>query len=135
MKAAGLAAGALLGLAAPALAEPWGLAATPAPCAALEALVIFGLIDAGLGGDTTEYTGIVASGSGQRCLAWLDSLGFGDGIRLDACSDVFEQLNAKGLPRGFGRTDEEVIREILSAQVESDCTDLAFDLRTDETQD
>ena len=131
MRVAALAAGALV-LAAPAMAKPWGLTGSPTACAALESLVSFGLVDGGLGGDTNEFSGIVASGDGQRCLAWLDNYGFGDGMRLRSCRDTFDRLNAQGLPDGFDKSDEEVIRDVLSAQVEDDCEDLAFEVKTED---
>jgi hypothetical protein len=134
MRVAGLAAGALA-LAGPAMAEPWGLTGTPTACAALESLVIFGLVDGGLGGDTHEFSAIVAGANGQRCLAWLDNYGFGDGMRLPACREAFDTLNAQGLPRGFGRSDAEVVGILLSAQFESDCADLAFEFRTEDADD
>jgi hypothetical protein len=131
MRVAALAVGTLV-LAAPAMAKPWGLTGSPTACAALESLVIFGLVDGGLGGDTNEFSGIVASGDGQRCLAWLDNYGFGDGMRLRACRDAFDRLNAQGLPEGFEKSDEKVIRDILSAQVEDECEDLTFEVKTDD---
>jgi hypothetical protein len=130
MKVAGLAAGTMLLAAAAATAGPWGLTGRPVPCAALESLVVFGLVDGGIGGDTTGFSGIVAAGDGQRCLAWLDSYGFGDGMRLRACRETFDKLNAEGLPPGFDRDEAEVIRDLLSAQVQSDCVAIDASLRS-----
>ncbi len=101
MKVAVWAAGAMVLAAGAVQAEPWGLMGSPVECAALESLVVFGMIDGGIGGDTTELTDVVNSGDGQSCLAWLDSYGMGDGMRLDSCREAFDLLNANGLPNGW----------------------------------
>jgi hypothetical protein len=128
MKVTPIAAGIMI-LAASAMADPWALTGKPTACAALESLVVFGLVDGGIGGDTNDFTAVVSTGDRQRCLAWLDSYGFGDGIRLQACRDTFDTLNAEGLPENSSLSDAEAIREILSAQNDDDCTGLASELK------
>jgi hypothetical protein len=111
--------------AGPVLAEPWGLMATPVECAALESLVVFGMVDGGPGGDTTEFSAVVESANAQRCVAWLDSYGMGEGMRLESCRAAFDLLNRNGSPAG---TEQDLFREVLSPQYESACDDLLIDL-------
>jgi hypothetical protein len=119
---------ALVVAACPLRAETWGLTAVPTECAALESLVVFGMVDGGPGGDTTEFSAVVAAGNAQRCIAWLDSYGVGDGMRLDSCRQAFDLLNANGLPDWLDGTEPEFIREVLSPQYEGACDDLLIDL-------
>ena len=122
-----MAAGAVL-LAAPLVAEPWGLVDVPVECGALESLVVFGLVDGGPGGDTTEFSAVVMSGDRQRCVAWLDNYGLGDGMRLESCREAFGLLNANGLPEWLLGSEPDVIRDVLSPQYEGACEDMVFDL-------
>ena len=128
MKFAMWAAGAMVLAAGGVQAEPWGLMGSPVECAALESLVVFGLIDGGIGGDTTELTNVVNSGDGQSCLAWLDSYGMGDGMRLESCREAFGLLNANGLPEWLAGAEADFIRDILTPQYEAACDDMVFDL-------
>jgi hypothetical protein len=111
-------------LAGPAVAEPWGLTAKPLECAALESLVMFGMVDEGPGNDTREMSGVVGSGDRARCMAWLDSFGLGDGMRLESCRAAFERLSAEGLPNRRNGTEPDVIRDVLSPQYDMACDDM-----------
>ena len=57
--------------------ESLGLLARRIDCAALESLVVFGLIDGGIGGDTTELTALLDQGDGPACMVRLTEYGFG----------------------------------------------------------
>ncbi len=86
------------------------------------------MIDGGIGGDTTELTDVVNSGDGQSCLAWLDSYGMGDGMRLDSCREAFDLLNANGLPEWLAGAEPDFIRDVLTPQYDAACDDMVFDL-------
>lgn len=80
-----------------AAAQGLGLTAPTPECRALESLVVFGLIDGGAGGDTSELTAVVESGDSALCLEWLESYGY-PGMWNPDCAAAFEHLNDNGLP-------------------------------------
>lgn len=127
MKWVGLAAVAVC-VGAAATAEPWGLMAAPTECAALESLVVFGLVDGGPDGDTTEFSAVVNSGDGAWCLEWLDAYALGEGMRIASCREAFDLLNANGLPEWLAGAEGEFIVDILTPQYAEACADMVFDL-------
>jgi hypothetical protein len=115
-------------LAAPAAAEPWGLMASPTECAALESLVVFGLVDGGPDGDTTAFSEAVFSGDGSLCQDWLDDYGLGEGMRIASCREAFDLLNANGLPEWLAGAEPDFIVDLLTPQYAESCADMVFDL-------
>ncbi len=108
--------------------EPLGLMSSPIECAALESLVVFGLIDGGIGGDTTELTQLLNRGDGEVCLARLWDYGYGSGFLENDCRTAFDVLS-----RGwFGPTDEmsivDAIALILAPPAKTTCDDILFDM-------
>jgi hypothetical protein len=115
-------------VATPALSEPWGLSATPTECAALESLVVFGLVDGGPDGDTTAFTAVVRSGDPLQCQVWLDGYGLGEGMRIESCREAFDLLNANGLPEWQVGSEPGFIEDLLTPQYADACADMIFDL-------
>lgn len=123
----GVTAVVLLLAAGPALAQGWGLRAPTVECQALESLVVFGLVDGGEGGDTTEFTAVVDSGDVGLCLDWLDAYGF-PGMTDPACVETFAVLSQNGLPEWLAGEEAAFIVDILSPMSPTACSDMLFDL-------
>jgi hypothetical protein len=115
-------------LAAPVMAEPWGLRATPVECAALESLVVFGLVDGGQDGDTSAFSAVVEAGDGALCQEWLDAYGMGDGMWEGDCREAFALLNANGLPEWLAGEEPAFIMDVLVPPYVGSCADMVFDL-------
>ena len=122
-----LAALALTVASGPALAEGWGLRAPTTECRALESLVVFGLIDGGAGGDTTDITRVVDSGDVGLCLDWLGSYGF-PGMTDPGCVEAFDVLSRNGLPEWLMGEEPSYIVAILSPMSAAACGEMLVDL-------
>lgn len=109
-------------------AQGLGLMATPAECAALESLVVYGLIDGGIDGDTTVLTGIVQSGDGAICLEELGRYGFGAGFGDEDCVVAWDVLMRNGLPEWVADQIPTFIATILQPASAQDCDDMLFEL-------
>ncbi len=120
---------ALVGLlAVPVHAEGLGLMAIPAQCAALESLVVFGLIDGGIGGDTAELTAVVDGADPVLCQSWLDDYGYGAGFADEDCATAWDVLARNGLPEEMMSEVPTFITTILSPASAQDCDDMLFEL-------
>ncbi len=84
-------------------------------CEALGLLVEFGMVDGGEGGDTGEFTAVVASGDAELCGDWLSGYGYGTaGIVLPECAEVIRQVGADGFaealwPEAAGMIDTALV--------------------------
>ena len=125
----GLAAGVILSLGAAgvAAAEGWGLMSPVAECAALESLVVFGLIDGGEGGDTSELSAVVEAGDPGLCLEWLESYGY-PGLYDADCVEAFALMSFNGLPEWLAGEEPTYITEILAPHGPEICANMLFDL-------
>ena len=112
----------------PVYAEGLGLMASPAQCAALESLVVFGLIDGGEDGDTSELTAVVDAGDPAVCQSWLDDYGFGTGFADEDCAVAWDVLARNGLPEEMAAEIPTYITNILSPISAQVCDDALFDL-------
>lgn len=83
---------------APALSQERFLRAPQVECAALEALVVFGLIDGGPGGDTAELSALVDSGDVGACTLGLEAHGYGEGLLDESCFGAMELMAVHGPP-------------------------------------
>ncbi len=124
--------GAVLGLMAGTIgqmvaAEGLGLRSVPVECAALESLVVYGLIDGGEGGDTTELTGVVDAGDGALCLDWLDGYGYAGGFADEDCATAFE-IFARDWPGMDDAETQSIIVGLLTPDSAQFCDDMLFDL-------
>jgi hypothetical protein len=102
--------------------------ATPTECAALESLVVFGLVDGGPDGDTTEFSAVVGAGDAGWCVEWLDGYGMGEGMRRADCREAFDILNANGLPEWLWGEEPAFITDILMPPYAGSCAEMVFDL-------
>ncbi len=80
-------------------AEPW-LQAVPLECAALEAVVSFGLTAEAA--DLSVLEGVVQGGDGGACATELTALGFDDGLDNPVCRQALELFAALGPPSPEG---------------------------------
>jgi hypothetical protein len=80
-------------------AEPW-LQAVPLECAALEAVISFGL--AADSGNISVLEGLLQDGDGAACASELAALGFGEGLNNPVCRQALELFAAFGPPSPEG---------------------------------
>ncbi len=104
---------ALLLPASPVLAQDAFLSGTPVECAALEALVVYGLIDGGEGGDTSELGQIVENSDGRACFFELETYGYAAGLMDDTCEAGMEIIAAYGAPEDWELTSTEIVSGVL----------------------
>lgn len=67
-------------------------------CHALESLVVWGLIDGGEGGDTSELSATVDAGVGGVCMEWLASYGPTEGLWTPDCAALMGVIAADAFP-------------------------------------
>jgi hypothetical protein len=65
-------------------------------CPALESLVVWGLIDGGEGGDTTELSAVLDTGDGRLCLDMLTGYGLVDGLFIPDCAALMGVIAVEG---------------------------------------
>lgn len=92
--------------------------APPPACDALAALVEWGLMDGGEGGDTTELSALVRGGDEALCRARLDGTGHGSGLDDPACLEAFAAFRAEGPPPGEAAPPPLLLERILGGEVE-----------------
>jgi hypothetical protein len=122
-----LIAGALTLAAGAAGAQGWGLMGPTVECRGLESLVVFGLIDGGEGGDTSEISDVIAYGDSALCLEWLDSYGY-PGLYNPDCAQAFDILSTNGLPEWLAGAETDFVRDLLAPFAPDSCANLLFDL-------
>jgi hypothetical protein len=124
--------GVLVALAAsPAAAESWGLMAPTVECRGLESLVVFGLIDGGEGGDTSELTAVVESGDSELCLEWLESYEY-PGLWNPDCAMAFDVLSTNGLPEWLAGEEVAYLTDILAPWAPDTCANMLIDMTAGE---
>jgi hypothetical protein len=104
-----------------------GLQGSPAQCAALESLVVYGLIDGGIDGDTTELTAVVNAGGARECQIWLNGYGYGRGFKDPDCATAFE-IFARDWPGEDVGEMQAIIVGLLTPESAQYCDDLLFEL-------
>ena len=110
-----------------AAAEGWGLMGPTVECRGLESLVVFGLIDGGEGGDTSELTAVVDSGDSGLCLEWLESYGY-PGLYNPDCATAFDILATNGLPDAYAGEEVAYITDLMAPFAPDTCSNILFDL-------
>ncbi|MBP1805940.1 hypothetical protein [Rubellimicrobium aerolatum] len=96
----------------PALAQETVLTAAPLECAAAESLLIYGLIDGGIDGDTSDFSALVDGGDGVACRDYLEGAGYGEGLSDPACMAAMGIVAAYGVPSAEGDPGA-LLRDIL----------------------
>jgi len=129
---------ALLLCAPAAQAEDWGLIAETPQCGALEALVVWGVIDGGDGGDTSALTAVVRADDPAVCQSWLNEYAFPQlfnrdddtdpGLDDPVCAQAFMVLSTNGLPASLAGQEGEYLIQLLAPRASDTCDNILFDL-------
>jgi hypothetical protein len=100
--------------AAAAAQEPF-LQSSPIQCAAVEALVVYGLIDGGVDGDTSDLTALLENNDGRACFFALEDYGYASGLTEDICVAGMEIVAAYGAPEDWELSATEIVSGVLLA--------------------
>jgi hypothetical protein len=92
--------------------EPF-LQSSPIQCAAVEALVVYGLIDGGVDGDTSELTEMLGNNDGRACFFALEDYGYAAGMTEDICVAGMEIIAAYGAPEDWELSATEIVSGVL----------------------
>ena len=106
---------ALLLLPAAAAAQDPFLTPGPIQCQAVESLVVYGLIDGGEGGDTSELSAMLDNRDGRACFFALEGYGYAAGMMDDTCVAAMEVIAAYGAPEDWELTATEIVSGVLLA--------------------
>lgn len=122
---------ALLLTAGAAQAESWGLIAETPACGALESLVVWGVIEGGEGGDTSELTAVVRDDDPAVCQLWLDHYAY-PGLYNPVCAQVFMVLSTNGLPESPAGQEGAYLIQLLAPRASDTCDNMLFELTAGE---
>lgn len=100
--------------AAPAAAQGTYLQSNTLECAALEASVLYGVIDGSQESTASALTDLMGLNGGAACLAELESYGFGGWARDEDCTAAVELIRFEGARPRRGISPIEIVQRVLS---------------------